>query len=153
MLKRGDDQADIAPYGGMMFHRDLLMRVGLPDEKYFLYADDYDFTNRVAKIYFVADALVHDVDNRVGQQSRLFTARLNTADFSKLYYSVRNLAYFESYFWNQNQLVYSVNRLLFMAVLTGLALSKNRFLRYKIILQAIRDGKNASLGANPAYQI
>lgn len=38
-----------AMYGGMFFHRDLIKIIGYPDEKYFLYGGDYEWSSRITE--------------------------------------------------------------------------------------------------------
>jgi GT2 family glycosyltransferase len=149
-----ETEVKVAPYGGMMFHNELLRRIGLPDEAFFLYVDDYEFSNRIGKIYLAADAIVYDMDRLLtAPQSHLFMGRLNNDHFGRLYYSVRNMVYFECYGRPHSGVVYGINRLVFMALLKILALKTGKREAYEIILTAIRDGENASLGAHPAYEL
>jgi GT2 family glycosyltransferase len=51
-----------APYGGLFFHKSLLDRIGYPNEDFFLYHDDSEFTYRITalggSIYLIADSIV-----------------------------------------------------------------------------------------------
>ncbi len=38
---------EMAPYSGLLFHRDLIKANGLPNPDFILYADDIDFTHRI----------------------------------------------------------------------------------------------------------
>jgi GT2 family glycosyltransferase len=152
----------IAPYGGMMFHRNLLARIGLPDESYLLYVDDYEFSSRITasggRIHLVPDAVIHDIDPpytsaALRRGGNLFSRRLNTENLAGLYYATRNMTYFERYTAPKDHIIYALNGALFMAILTIMAFHRRSFLQYRIILQAIRDGDNRLRGHNPAYPL
>ena len=38
----------LAPFGGMLFHRELIERFGYPEPRFVLYCDDVEFTHRIA---------------------------------------------------------------------------------------------------------
>jgi GT2 family glycosyltransferase len=152
----------IAPYGGMMFHRDLLAQIGLPDESYLLYVDDYEFSSRITssggRIHLIHDAVIHDIDPPAARAlarpiGNLFNRRLETKNLAGLYYATRNMIYFERYTTPTDSIIYTVNGAIFMTILTIFALRHQRFLQYRIILQAIRDGDNRLRGHNPAYPL
>lgn len=152
----------VAPYGGMLFHRDVIGRIGLPDEAFFLYVDDYEFAARLTaqggKIHVVRDAVIHDIDTTWGSAkhahySALFTARLEAQNPSKLYYATRNLTYFELHVRSRRPALYLLNLIVFMTILTVMALSKRRLPQYRTMLKGVRDGRRKSLGMNQAYQL
>jgi len=152
----------IAPYGGMLFHRDVITRIGLPDEAFFLYVDDYEFaarlTARDGKIHMVRDAVIHDIDTTWGSakntpRSALFTGRLELQNFSKLYYATRNLTYFEYHIRSPHSALYLLNSIVFMSILTIMAIKGHRLPQYRTMLRAMQDGRRKSLGINQAYQL
>jgi GT2 family glycosyltransferase len=152
----------VAPYGGMLFHRDLIARVGLPDEAFFLYGDDYEFsvrlTARTGKIHLLRDAVIHDIDTTWGaadqrQRSALFSARLAIKNSSQLYYAVRNLMFFELHVRPCKAGLYPLNKIVFMTILTVMALATRKLPQYRTILQGMRDGRQKRLGMNQAYRL
>jgi len=168
LLRRGGavppaaTEVSIASYGGMLFHRDVIGRIGLPDEAFFLYVDDYEFAARLTatggKIHLLRDAVIHDIDTtwgsmKVAPRSALFTARLEMQNFNKLYYATRNLTYFEFHLRAPRSLVYLLNAVIFLSILSVLALSRHRLPQYLTMLQAMQDGRRRSLGMNQAYQL
>jgi GT2 family glycosyltransferase len=152
----------VAPYGGMLFHRDVIGRIGLPDEMFFLYVDDYEFAARLTagggSIHVVRDAVIHDIDTtwgspRTHRHSALFTGRLEIQSLSKLYYATRNLTYFERHVRPRESPFYLLNKIVFMTILTIMALQKRRLPQYRTMLRGMRDGRRKSLGMNQAYQL
>lgn len=155
-------EVSIAPYGGMLFHRDVIGRIGLPDEAFVLYVDDYEFAARLTaqagKIYVERDAVIHDIDTTWGSRTKtphsaLFTGRLEIKNFSKLYYATRNLTYFEHHVRSPRSALYHLNSIIFMVILTAMALKGHRLPQYRTMLQAMQDGRRKSLGMNQAYQL
>jgi len=59
-------KVSVTPYGGMFFHKNLIDTIGFPNEDFYLYADDHDWSYRITKnegdIYLVLDSLVDDID-------------------------------------------------------------------------------------------
>lgn len=150
-------------YGGMFFHRKLIADIGLPEEKFYLYYDDYEFTYRSYlhgyKIYIINDAIVKDMDGRWDmndkkQKSFIFTGRIMSDNYNRLYYTVRNAAYFESEIsQNRNFLITKVNKYMYMAFLYSYALFKGRLRSFFVIKEAIRDGEGGVMGVNKKYKI
>ena len=140
----------ISPYGGMFFHKNLIQEIGLPNEKYFLYADDFDFSYRITqkggKIIFVSDALIKDIDDSWNaKEINNPIIRLLKGDPLKTYYYIRNRVYFETRNLNTSPFVYNTNVfiLTFLFRLFSFFENKNN---YKLILRAIKDGRNGKMG-------
>jgi GT2 family glycosyltransferase len=152
----------VAPYGGTLFHRDVIARIGLPDEAFFLYGDDYEFSARLTarngKIHLLRDAVIRDIDTTWGgadkrHRGALFTGRLEMQNPSKLYYATRNLTFFETYVRPRKTAFYLLNKIVFMTILTALALVKRKLPQYRTILRGMKDGREKCLGMNEAYQL
>lgn len=56
----------VAAYGGLFLRREALLLSEMPDQRYFCYYDDLDFTDRLVRrgvsIHLCADAVIHDLD-------------------------------------------------------------------------------------------
>jgi len=94
----------VAPYGGLFFNKKIIERIGFPDETYFLYGDDYDFTIRISKgggrIMLVKDSIINDLEvsfhlNRAKKNIFLNTRYHKTENLDQIFYSVRNGIKFE----------------------------------------------------------
>ena len=59
-----------APYGGLFFHKTIVDEIGYPNEDYFLYSDDHDWSYRITmankKIYLVSNSVIEDIDTSWG---------------------------------------------------------------------------------------
>ena len=135
-----------APYGGSFFHKHLIDGIGYPDERFFLYYDDYDFTYRITKrggkIFLLLNSIIIDVDQPFHvkkHRSAPFHFALST-DFTRLYYSVRNSTFFETRNFTSNVLVYTVNLFVFAFLVISIGLFHARFKNIKLFITAVYDG-------------
>lgn len=144
-------KVSVAPYGGMFFHKNLMDSISYPNEEFYLYADDHEWSYRITRgggnIYLVLDSIVDDIDtswNIVTNKQKQFELIANGNQF-RMYYNTRNRVYFEKMNLTTNQLIYKTN-ILIMRVLVKLSdkLGEN----YKIFSKAIANGLLGKLGKN-----
>jgi GT2 family glycosyltransferase/ADP-heptose:LPS heptosyltransferase len=95
-------QVEFTPTCCVLIHRDVFERVGMMDERYFIYWDDTDFMLRAArrgvKLYFFPQAkLWHKVGALTGPQSE-FTLRYATRNHA--YYLRKHLPSLLAAFWS-----------------------------------------------------
>jgi len=125
---------DYAPTCFMLIKREIFTKVGMMDEKYFVYFDDTDFVYRAKqrkiKLFYICNSIIlHKESTSTGRMS----------DFS-LYYSLRNRIYFAKkhrrffYFFYINNLIYHY-------LVRSLKMIKNKH-QWQLILKAMRDGVN-----------
>jgi len=109
----------VAMYGGMFFHSDLLKVIGYPNEKYFIYSDDYEWSYRITKaggeILIVEDSIINEPPHRTEDE----------------YYRVRNAIWFSKQFIT-NKFKFYINCLVYKIYLR-LAGRQERF-------RAVKDG-------------
>lgn len=79
-----------AMYGGLLFHRDIIKMIGLPDERFTLYAGDYEWTNRIeqhekegAGIYVVTNAVIDEPASGQMTEGRIYEATKGHVMFQK----------------------------------------------------------------------
>lgn len=128
-----------SPTCSMLIHRDVFHRVGLMDEKYFVYYDDSDFVWRATmrgheKMVYIPDSrLWHKESTSTGGQQSDFTVR----------YMARNSIYFvrKNLCFPQKQIVLFY-RLLHNIVRKPFVLSKHQL---EISRQAEKEGRALSL--------
>ncbi|MCX7546560.1 glycosyltransferase [Xanthomarina sp. F1114] len=138
----------VAPYGGMFFSSKLINQIGLPDESFFLYADDHEFSYRITqnngKIILILASELEDLETSFHlkkPKTILHTRYFSTDSKNAIYYSVRNNVYFEKNFIT-NRLIYFCNKFAYLIALFFIMLlySKN-FWKFKVIIKATRDSK------------
>lgn len=141
------------PYGGLFFHRSVISGIGLPDDRFYLYGDDFEYTYRVTDagggVFLVPSSRITDIDRAWHIQAKggFWSTRLLLGDSdTRVYYVVRNRTYFEKFIWGDADLVYTLNRWVFLALLRVLALRYRRQVRYQMILKAVQDGESERLG-------
>lgn len=150
----------VTHFGGMFFHRSLVERIGLPQREFFMYGDDTEFTWRITcqggRIIQVPEALVEDLQGSFQQTShvrnRFIGALLSDSDF-RTYYSVRNLAYFESRFRRRWRAMFALNRQAYFAILHCYARRLGKMDRYHFIRASADEGLRGQLGPNDRYPL
>jgi GT2 family glycosyltransferase len=142
-----------APFGGLLFHREVVERHGVPREDFILYCDDSEFTHRITRsggaLRLIPAAKVIDLDPNWHFSKRYrnsFEACLEGDNDSRMFYAIRNLTYLDSHFCAQNGLVYWINRRVYCLGLWIFALILRRSDRYRLLKRAIRDGLAGRLG-------
>ncbi|HEX7126917.1 MAG TPA: glycosyltransferase [Thermodesulfobacteriota bacterium] len=144
-----------APYGGFFFHRSWLDRVGLPDERLYLYGDDHDFSLRFVRaggtIYLCAASEVVDLEpswHHEPSASRPWVSP--AADERRVYYAVRNRARLEKAF-TTSRIAYWANACTYLGFLVVVGLlgegrARQVLRRVHLVLRALRDGRSDHRG-------
>ena len=152
-----------APYGGVFVPRAILETVAPPRADFIIYADDYEYTERLAArggLHLVPSAVVNDQEqswNASPQTRRQVpnVVRLATGkpDF-RLYYALRNALVLDKARAEER------GRLWFLINLATLHLSavlhatfRGRMENRHVIGNAIRDARMGRLGLNPDYPL
>jgi len=150
---------DVAPYGGLLFHKSILDRIGFPREDFYLYVDDHEFTYRFTKsggvIFLCGEIKVEDMDMTTIFRGKSISYYDKEFPEDKIYYQVRNHTFFSKYFIT-NRLYFYTNLLIFLLIhfkhLFKVPDKKVFFRRYIILLKAIKNGLNGNLGKKQNYE-
>lgn len=144
-----------APYGGFFFHRDWLDRVGLPDERLYLYGDDHEFSLRFVRaggrIYLCAASEVVDLETSWLHKPVASRPWMSPgADERRIYYGLRNRVHLEKAF-TTSRFAYWVNACAYLGFLLVVGLLRDRRPghlagHFRLLLRAVRDGRSDRLG-------
>lgn len=150
-----------APYSGVLFHRDLIQAIGLPDPDFVLYADDYEFTHRIVRqhggrIVLVVAAQQDDLEsswNTRGRFDNAFAANLCGAGDFRAYYGMRNGVYYDTISRKHTPVVFWLNCIAYMSLLFVFSRRYRRPERFLLLWDAVRDGLAGRLGMNERYPL
>ncbi len=144
------------PYGGLLLHKSLIADIGYPDERFFLYVDDSEYSYRITQnggtIWLIPACKVIDIDKSQGinYKKRLFHSQLLDEWNFRTYYHVRNRMSFYSRVAIKNKFMFTVNKVLYLAYLQAISVVSSKQSAYKKLLAAVNDGLTGNLGkANP----
>ncbi len=142
-----------APYGGLFFHKSVVSKLGYPDERFFLYCDDTEYTYRLTKsggrLFLIPSSVVHDLERpwHILKKGETFFSHLLIADSDlRIYYVTRNQSYLERHFWMHSLITYTFNKWAFFLVLSLFALKHGKWKRVTLIARAVGQGEGGELG-------
>ena len=145
-------QIPFASYGGFFLHREMIDTIGYPDEKFYLYFDDADYTYRVTtnggKIWLIPGSVITDIDHsyQVTYKRRfLHSIHLDMWGFRN-YYIDRNCVYFYKQHASKRPWLFAINKFLFMGWLKFLSIVGSKQHEYQQLKVAIDDGLKGNLG-------
>lgn len=149
----------MAPYGGLLFHRSVIENIGLPDNDFVLYVDDYEYTDRIVRsggnIMLIPSARLKELEqcwNSGQSHFSSFHAWLSGSDF-RAYYTARNMSYFETHVRNNRGSLYRFNKFTYLTILRLIALLQRRGARMRLLRDAIRAGVAGRLGLDNRFPL
>ena len=147
-------------YGGLLAHRSLFEKIGVPFEDLLLYADDTEYTWRITagggQIYLATEALLDDLEdswNTKARTNNIFESFLLGSSDLRAYYTARNQAWFDKHLWAGSTLLYQLNRTVFLFLLRHVAKKNGSDQRLGLLEQAMRDGESGRLGIHESYPL
>lgn len=146
-------ELDGAFYGGMYFHRRMLDEVSLPEDQYFVYADDLDFSHRLVKqggrIILVLGAILRSLDYSIPIQNRKKSLYHSTLDYDqsfRTYYCSRNMEYLTRKYFVTNKAIYYLNVFIFICVIGIVSILRGKMNRFKLIVLGKIDSWTGRMG-------
>ncbi|MBP1121552.1 glycosyltransferase [Pseudomonas syringae] len=153
-------QLPFATYGGLLAHRSLYQKIGLPLDALKLYSDDSEYTWRITdgggKLFLVPDARLDDLEDSWNIKARtrnVYESYLLGGSDLRAYYAARNQAWFDKHVWAASTLSYRLNRRVFLCLLSLYAWRHDAAQRLDLLNDAIREGEAGRLGLNRAYPL
>ena len=153
-------QVQYAPYGGMLVARGLIEKIGLPDENYFLYSDDHEYSSRIdmagGAIWLCADSVVDDLEKSwYIDKRKVHPLFEQNSSLFRIYYSVRNRVNLERSRFVDSSLVYSLNMLCYLLPVFLMSVLRDgapisRMKRVCFLGRCISDGWTGKLGKRPS---
>jgi GT2 family glycosyltransferase len=140
------------PYGGLLLHRSIIKDIGYPEQSFFLYVDDSEYTYRITQnggiIWLIPSCKVVDVDKSQGltYKRKLFHSHLLDLWSFRTYYHIRNRIYFYSICFIKNRFIFKLNKLLYLNYLKVIGMLSSKTAEYNKLLVAINDGLKGNLG-------
>ncbi|WP_440602873.1 glycosyltransferase [Bacillus sp. GB_SG_008] len=152
------DTLELLPYSGLLLTKEIIRSIGFPNEKFYLYCDDYDYSFRLVQNNIVTKMIdccvIDDVEVSWNQENENFAVSVVTGSPLKVYYSVRNRIYLEKSNMVSNYFIYLSNAFLFLLYV----IYKNVKCRTKIksgsiyaLVLGIFDGLRGKLGTHKKY--
>jgi GT2 family glycosyltransferase len=138
-----------APYGGLFIHKNILDIIGFPNEKFYLYSDDTEWTYRITKIdgkiYLILESIIDDLELSwtISDKKRLTKIHMLGKDKARFYYATRNSVFLEINNLVDNKIIYFINMISYIL----LAFIFDRSISFiRIAIKAIKDGYKGKLG-------
>lgn len=145
-----------APYGGLLFRRELLDRVGLPYPELILYADDTHWTSRMVALghplVLATDVEVTDADSKwLTGGSNSVSSSMSSQSRDRLYLSTRNQAWFDHGRLRHpgQRARYFVNRAIVRSTAWSAARRSRMMANYDVFRRAIRHGEAGIFSFSP----
>lgn len=152
-------RVDYAIYGGLLLSPSWTRTIGYPDDAYFTYLDDVDYTTRIVRaggrIYLVSTSIVDDLDDtwhRSDAPAGRIPVMANLAvDPLRYYYVVRNSVFLERRYFVRSTWRYRLNMAAYVALVGVATLAfnlsvRNAIRRVKLVSAAIADGMAGRMG-------
>ncbi|KAA8694492.1 Glycosyl transferase, group 2 family protein [Pseudomonas caricapapayae] len=153
-------QLPFATYGGLLAHRSLYEKIGLPLDALILYSDDTEYTWRITDgggtLSLIPEALLDDLEDSWNIKARtrnVYENYLLGGSDLRAYYAARNQAWFDRHVWASSTLIYRLNRRIFLCLLSLYAWRCGVTARLSLLNNAIREGEASALGLNKAYPL
>lgn len=158
-IKKKYGEVLVYPYGGLFFNKKLIDTISLPDKRYGLYVDDYEFTHRISrcggKIFLVIESSIDDIEStwENGGNEPHFVKIAKSNSPVRLYYTTRNMLYFLKGYYCTSCFVFSLNVLVYSIVFALTSLLFGKINNVTVYLQAVNDGFRGKLGINSRFAL
>ena len=155
LFEKKSVQVKAIPYGGMFFHKQLIQTIGLPDEQFFLYRDDYEYTYRITanegKIFLLFDSILEDIDvpSMASNGANPFVYDGMKENTFRIYYDIRNAIILQHRYKNifiPNTWVYLLNSFIVIFIFVLITIPMLKFDYFKTLFPAVVHGFTGKTG-------
>lgn len=142
---------DYSTFCGLILHKSLVEKIGLPIKEFFIWCDDAEYSIRIRKVSKIINVNSAYINHKMNTSKK--AAKSERLDW-KQYYGIRNRLYIvkihESYF---KALRAGIKKKLAYLIKTHFRTKnkEDRRYNYKLIRRAVNDGLKGRLGKNPDY--
>jgi GT2 family glycosyltransferase len=139
-------------YGGFFFNKAMVDKIGYPDERFFLYVDDAEYTYRVTEtggtIWLIPASRITDIDVTAGYaaKNKIFSSVILDHWSFRTYYQIRNGVYFYKRASVKRLLIYNINKFFYMLKIKLLSIIGSKQNEYKKFAAAVNNGLKGNLG-------
>lgn len=146
-----------APYGGLFFHKKLLFKNGMPDKRFFTYADDFDFTYRHVKhngsILLLPACIVNDLEVSLVNKKRegIFRPKFLQMEKYRLFCLMRNTMFFTKHYFITSRFIFAINRFIYTLYLFLLALIYGKLKTFFLFNSAVNKGLKEDFKTIPEW--
>jgi len=146
--KKDKQQVSIpcAPYGGLLLHKNLIRITGLPDERFFTYADDFEFTFRITlaggTVLLLPHHTITDIDTPLvnTRKKDMFSAKFLDMELFRLYFLMRNTMYFTKKCLVTSNFIFTINRVIYNSYIFLLSLAFQKKRSFNVFKKAVKQG-------------
>lgn len=153
-------QIPFGPYGGCLFNRAAIERIGVPDPTYCLYFDDTEFTGRMSAIghplIVVTDALIEDLDDANAHDAvprSVIGGMIDSRSDRTAYYLTRNRVFWERHVRHHGGCRYALNAAILITLVSLSAIAQARVRSLRVVGRAIFDGWAKRMGESPQFRL
>lgn len=141
----------VAPYGGLFFNKEILDRIGFPDDKsFFVGMDDFDFTIRIAKsggkIFLIPYSQIEDLETswqiKILKQSKLSVPIIDSDNEQRVEQSIKSSLLFYRRHMLDSRPWYGFNKFCYLFLLFLYSLFKRRIKKFFKIYNIIEKYDN-----------
>lgn len=138
---------DTGYFGGLFFHRSVIDKGFLPDERFSIYWGDLDFTRRFhlsgGQIYLAGNSIIEDIDDEEENKQKhnfFYHPILDMTPSFRAFDYIRSLILYQAEM-NEPNLSYFINKVIMLSLIGISALFRNKLSRLRLLSKAISSTK------------
>jgi glycosyltransferase involved in cell wall biosynthesis/GT2 family glycosyltransferase len=146
-----------APYGGMFFNKEMIRSIGLPDERFYIYSEDHEFSHRLVlkggKILLCTASTITDIEDSWNARGMGIFNIAQHPNKTLLYYSIRNRVKLELKITVNNYITYFANAAIYTFAVFLSAVFSLKLCNFIAFFRGLLDGLTGKKGIHPKYRL